>query len=44
MDQEDQQHQSRRRELQTERRMVQFTYWHQKPEVSPDHRLVKYSM
>ena len=37
MDQEDQQHESRRGELPVEPRMGQaFTYWRPAPEVSPD--------
>ena len=39
MDQEDQQHQLRWRELLTEPRMGQFTYWRRKLEVSPDEDL-----
>jgi len=38
MDEEELEHESRRRKLPTEPRMRQVTYWRQKPEVSPDKR------
>jgi len=39
MDQEEQEHESRWQELPNKPRMGQVTYWHQKPEVSPDEDL-----